>query len=353
MVELADLTAAWGVHRGWCGVSSRRQQSIVPPLVRSGRNDPKMWSQAASRELLPPIPKSLQKMSAMLTAEKRDEELPPDAVQEGNRQWWTKNPMTYDWRGDIDCPRLSSEWFDRIDARFMYGARLFATKNTPFDRILPATELEGKRVLEIGCGMGLHTEILARSGATVTAIDLTSTAVEATSARLALKGLSATVRQADAEQLPFDSESFDFVWSWGVIHHSARTGRVVREIARVLTPDGRCRVMVYNREGMSARVALIRDHILKGKFLHQSYDETLWRFTDGFTARYYVREQFEDLFRAFFDDVNSEICGQDADVIPLPGKLRRTMLHFVPRSYLETAQARRGSFIFLTAAGPS
>jgi 2-polyprenyl-3-methyl-5-hydroxy-6-metoxy-1,4-benzoquinol methylase len=283
---------------------------------------------------------------------KRVETQSTDQVQGGNRAWWTNNPMSYDWHGSIPYPRFSTQWFDAIDARFISGARLFAHDREPFDRILPRQEIRGKRVLEIGCGMGLHTEILVRAGADVTAIDLTSTAVEATSRRLALKQLSARVLQADAEQLPFGSRSFDFVWSWGVIHHSARTARAVRHIARVLKPDGSCRIMVYNRTGMAARVALIRDHLLKGKFLRQSFDETLWGFTDGFTARYYIREQFEDLFRAFFEDVSSVICGQEPDAVPLPRSARRIVVRFIPESYLREAQSRRGSFLFLRAARP-
>ena len=95
---------------------------------------------------------------------------------------------------------------------------------------------------------------MAAAGAEVTAIDLSSTAVEATSRRLALRGLRAQVLQCDAENLPFTAGGFDFVWSWGVIHHSSRTARVVREIARVLNRSGACRIMVYNRDGMPARI---------------------------------------------------------------------------------------------------
>jgi 2-polyprenyl-3-methyl-5-hydroxy-6-metoxy-1,4-benzoquinol methylase len=284
---------------------------------------------------------------------KRTEGESPESVQAGNQSWWTDNAMTYDWHNTIGHPRYSQPWFDAVDAAFIAGARLFASDRKPFDRVLPVGKLRGKRVLEIGCGMGLHTELLAREGANVTSIDLTTTAVEATNRRLALKGLAAKVFQADAEKLPFEDASFDFVWSWGVIHHSARTARIVRHIARVLTPEGSCRVMVYNREGMSARVALVRDHVMKGRFLHQSFDETLWRFTDGFTARHYIKEQFEDLFRAFFDDVSSEILGQESDALPLPGPLRRAALRLVSESYLKRAQGRRGSFIFLSAAHPS
>jgi SAM-dependent methyltransferase len=260
--------------------------------------------------------------------------------------------MAYDWHAKIKLPRFSPRWYEAIDAEFLYGSRLFATSRQPFDRILPIPELRGARVLEIGCGMGMHTQTMAAAGAQVTAIDLSSTSIEATSRRLALRGLRAQVLQCDAETLPFTSGSFDFVWSWGVIHHSSRTARIVREIARVLSRAGACRVMVYNREGMPARISFVRDYILKGGFLDQSFEETLYRSSDGFSARFYVREQFEDIFRAFFKDVSSEICGQESDAVPLPSPLRRWALAIVPEKYLYKAQAKRGAFIFLTASRP-
>lgn len=286
------------------------------------------------------------------TQEKRTDAMTPDEVQRGNQDWWTENPMSYDWHGEVQAPRFSRAWFDAADRAHIFGARLFATDKRPFDRVMPLDELRGKRVLEIGCGMGLHTETLARAGADVTAIDLTPTAVEATTKRLALKGLAARVLQVDAERLPFDDASFDFVWSWGVIHHSANTGRIVREIARVLRPGGECRVMVYNRSGMSAKFAIVRNFLLNGSFLWRSVDEALYEGSDGFSARFYPREQFEDLFRAFFEEVRSEVCGQDVDAVPLPRQLRGAALKLVPEAYLKRAQARRGSFLFLTARRP-
>jgi 2-polyprenyl-3-methyl-5-hydroxy-6-metoxy-1,4-benzoquinol methylase len=287
----------------------------------------------------------------MTPEQKRRDEMTPGQVQDGNYRWWSSNPMTYDWRGEVRPEPLSLPWFDAIDQRFIHGSRLFATRDKTFDRMIPLAGLRGKKVLEIGCGMGLHTETMAAAGAQVTAIDLTPTAVNATSTRLRLKGLHASVHQIDAEHLPFNDAEFDFVWSWGVIHHSGRTARIVREIARVLSPEGSCCVMVYNRTGMPARLALWKDHLLKARFLRQSFEETLFRSTDGFSARFYVKEQFEDLFRAYFQDVSSEICGQDADVIPLPAWARKPLLKCVSTSYLERAQARRGAFLFLKAKG--
>ena len=60
-------------------------------------------------------------------------------------------------------------------------------------------------------------------------------------------GIDATVQRMDAEKLEFPDESFDLVWSWGVVHHSANTRQIMSEISRVLRPGGRCITMVYHR----------------------------------------------------------------------------------------------------------
>ena len=66
-------------------------------------------------------------------------------------------------------------------------------------------------------------------------------------------------------------------------------------------------------------------------------------------ARYYTKDQFEDLFRTFFDDVSAQIFGQEADVIPLPRQLRHAALKLASRDWIERRQAVSGGFLFLTA----
>jgi hypothetical protein len=110
--------------------------------------------------------------------------------------------------------------------------------------------------------------------------------------------------------------------------------------------------MVYNRDGMPARITFLKDHLPKGQFRKRSFDETLYAHTDGFSARYYPRDQFEDLFRAFFKDVSCEIMGQDAGAVPLPQPLRRLALPLFSRESLAKWQARRGAFLILRARNP-
>jgi SAM-dependent methyltransferase len=101
-------------------------------------------------------------------------------------------------------------------------------------------------VLEIGVGMGAdHLQWAKSSPRSLTGIDLTPRAIEYTRARLDAYGLSSRLECADAEHLPFADNSFDIVYSWGVLHHSPDTPRAVDEVYRVLRPGGR-RVMIYH-----------------------------------------------------------------------------------------------------------
>jgi SAM-dependent methyltransferase len=127
----------------------------------------------------------------------------------------------------------------------------------------------GLDVLEVGVGMGAdHLEWAKQSPRTLTGIDLTPRAVELTRQRLAAHGLRSDVRVGDAERLPFADESFDLVYSWGVLHHSPDTARAVDEVWRVLRPGGRARVMIYHRWSIVGamlwtRYALLRGHPLR------------------------------------------------------------------------------------------
>ena len=280
---------------------------------------------------------------------KRQEEMSLPGVQQGNKSWWTDNTMSYDWKDQVNQERFGSNWFEEIDARFIYSARLFGHDQKPFDRIIPFAQLAGKRVLEIGCGMGLHTELMVRAGAQVTAIDLSPTSVKSTKTRLAQRGLAANVIEFDAEKFDAPNGSFDFVWSWGVIHHSARTGRIVRNIARMLTPDGEFRSMVYNRDGYLARYVFLCKFLLGGRFRRNTYDEVLFDISDGFSARFYPPEQYADLLSTFFADVRHEVMGQDSDALPLPRRLRELVKPMVGEKWLKEQQKQRGAFIFAVA----
>src|SRR5688572_7569022 len=104
-------------------------------------------------------------MNRAVAGEKRDASMSIDQVEVGNAAWWNQRPMAYDWDGNSRFQRGSTEWCDQMDATLIGAQRLFATEVRPFDRVMPLDTLAGRRVLEVGCGMGLHAEIMASAGA--------------------------------------------------------------------------------------------------------------------------------------------------------------------------------------------
>lgn len=113
---------------------------------------------------------------------------------------------------------------------------------------------KGMRVLEIGCGLGTDGAQFAKAGADYTGVDLTDAAVELAQKRFELFGLPGTFHEADAENLDFADNSFDLVYSHGVLHHTPDTARAIREVHRVLKPGGRAIVMLYHRGSYNYRI---------------------------------------------------------------------------------------------------
>lgn len=113
---------------------------------------------------------------------------------------------------------------------------------------------KGLRVLEIGCGLGTDGARFARAGAHYTGVDLTDAAVSLARRRFELEGLPGEFRVADAESLEFADESFDLVYSHGVLHHTPDARAALKEVHRVLAPGGRAVVMLYHRDSYNYRV---------------------------------------------------------------------------------------------------
>jgi len=118
------------------------------------------------------------------------------------------------------------------------------------------------RVLEIGVGLGADHQRFAEAGADLWGIDLTERAVEHSRCRLAAFGLSSNLSVADAERLDFPEESFDWVYSWGVLHHSPDTPKAIAEVWRVLKAGGVARIMIYHKWSLVGLMLWIRYALL-------------------------------------------------------------------------------------------
>lgn len=185
----------------------------------------------------------------------------------------------------------------------------------------------------------------AQNGAICTGVDLNATSIQQSRRRFSLMGLHADIELMDANKLSFEDNSFDYVYSWGVLHHSPNLDVSLKEMFRVLKPGGRFGLMLYNRQSL---LQYYTTDWVEG-FLHEEhrYLDRLAlcsRYGDGhreegnpYTWPITKREGF-DLLSPYSDNASCKILGTDIDTIlrlmmPVCGR-------FVPR-YLRKALARR------------
>lgn len=170
------------------------------------------------------------------------------------RDYWNARPCNI---RHSPAPVGTEEYFDQVEAR-----KYFVEPHIPgfadFER------WRGKRVLEIGCGIGTDTMNFARAGATVTAVDLSSESLRIARERAALYGLDDRIDfyEADAERLRefIPPQQYDLVYSFGVIHHSPRPQNIISEIREAfVAPGSTLKVMVYNRRSWKVGQMLLRE----------------------------------------------------------------------------------------------
>jgi ubiquinone/menaquinone biosynthesis C-methylase UbiE len=167
-------------------------------------------------------------------------------LKERVRAFWQAHPCGTKFS---DAEVGTREFFERIEAH-RYAKEWHIPEAADF------AGARGLRVLEIGCGLGTDGVQFAKAGADYTGVDLTDAAIELARKRFELSGLRGELRVSDAENLDFADESFDLVYSHGVLHHTPDIARAVREIHRVLKPEGRAMVMLYHRDSYNYRVGI-------------------------------------------------------------------------------------------------
>jgi 2-polyprenyl-3-methyl-5-hydroxy-6-metoxy-1,4-benzoquinol methylase len=138
----------------------------------------------------------------------------------------------------------SREYFDEVERR-----KYFVEPHIPGFADFP--KWAGRRVLEIGCGIGTDTVNFARAGARVTAVELSDESAALARQRLDVFGLAdrVTIHVGNAEELPkiLEPQTFDLIYSFGVIHHSPHPRRIVEHLRNYMTPQSELRLMVYAR----------------------------------------------------------------------------------------------------------
>jgi len=157
------------------------------------------------------------------------------------RSYWDQRPCNI---RHSPKPVGTREYFDEVEAR-----KYFVEPHIP--RFAEFERWRGKRVLEIGCGIGTDTVNFARHGAQVTAVDLSSQSIEVARKRVDVFGLSNQVRfyNGSAEELAsfVPVEAYDLIYSFGVIHHTPHPERVVEQMRQYARPGTTVKIMVYYR----------------------------------------------------------------------------------------------------------
>ncbi len=215
------------------------------------------------------------------------------------RQHWAKDPCGAVYAREHEFG--TREFFDAVE-KYRY------TEYAPWmPSVMGFDQVAGARLLEVGCGMGTDLLQFARGGAHVTGVDLVPRSLEITRHRFQIYGERGDFLVADAERLPFADDSFDVVYSNGVLHHTPGTDCAVGEIHRVLRRGGTAKVMLYHRDSLAYWGGLMLGRgVLKGEFLRgRSVAELLSRqaeYSEGDgqpLVKVFSRRQARALFKPF------------------------------------------------------
>lgn len=160
------------------------------------------------------------------------------------RAYWNRRPCNI---RHSSLPVGTAAYFDEVERR-----KYFVEPHIP--GFADFQRWSGKKVLEVGCGIGTDAVNFVRSGADYTGLDLSEASLELARTRFQVFGLQGRLAQADAETLSSVVEpgSFDLVYSFGVIHHTPHPEKVIAEIRKVIRPDGELRIMLYARNSWKA-----------------------------------------------------------------------------------------------------
>ena len=235
------------------------------------------------------------------------------------------------------------EFFDAVE-RHRY------TEYAPWmPEVMGFKKFAGARLLEVGCGMGTDLLQFARGGAKVTGVDLTPRSIEISRRHFEVYGQRGVFAISDCEKLPFKSESFDVVYSSGVLHHTPDTAGAVRELHRVLRRGGQARVMLYHRASVAFWGHIVLRHgLLGGELLRgRSPEQIMSRYVEVNEGggcplvKVYSRREVRKLF-SIFHDVSVEVEQLTRPELPVLGR-------FIPESILRFLRQTVGGNVIISA----
>lgn len=196
--------------------------------------------------------------------------------------------------------------------------------------------------MEVGCGLGIDFRHFASGQGLKVGLDLSHQSLRLAKQPLEAYGLQEPLVCGDGENLPFENNKFDLVYSWGVIHHSADPPAVVKEIYRVLKPGGRVIAMIYNLRSLFVLQVWLYYGLLRGKPFTPPHQ--LVHNVESPMTKAYSTEEASLLFR-MFDSLKVE-------PILTPYDLRLGRRIFLPKWLRLIVPSKLGWFITVEGTKP-
>jgi ubiquinone/menaquinone biosynthesis C-methylase UbiE len=223
-----------------------------------------------------------------------------------NNEVYFKNGKTFE--------RGTKEYFDFIiESRIKYIYY--------FDQVVSffnEKKNDKSNLLEVGCGMGTDLVRFAKHGFNCTGVDLADGHIELARKLFGIYGQKATIEKGNAEKLRFQDESFDFVYSFGVIHHTPEPQNAIDEVYRVLKKGGRGFIMLYHKRSFNNLI-----HVLFN-IPYENPKRTNKVADDAPYVYRYSKSEIKDMFKRFKSvRIKSEYLlgagyGKVYDIIPRP-----------------------------------
>jgi len=211
----------------------------------------------------------------------------------------------------------------------------------------------GLKVLEIGVGICADYLQWLKSGANATGVDLSAISVERARRRCELAGFQPDLRVADAERLPFSDNTFDVVYSYGVMHHSPDTAQCLHEAWRVLKPGGEARIMVYHHPSITGLMLWLRYGVFR-----KSLRNTVYQYLESPGTKTYTKDDAQDLMKDFENLQLRQVFSPGDLLLNQPSArfqsgFYRLIWKFFPRALVKKIGCKWGLFLLITAKKPA
>ena len=243
-------------------------------------------------------------------------------------EWW--DDLCLQWYSEFDKTLTTEKLyglFDELEASCRDENHLIFS--------MDLLNLKDKDVLDIGCGGGIHDALFRKYGANVCAIDISEARVFSANLKMSLVrgGGLGFAAQANGENLPFKNESFDIIYSNGVMHHSESTEKMIEEAYGALKPGGKIVMMLYAKNSIQYFIHLIYHSFILGYYFRFGPKYWLGACTEGkpkfssvknpFTRAFTKKEVYSLL--SMFTNIKITKQGFDIGSIPFFGRRLRPL----------------------------